>query len=122
VRHLVDAEERYFSIPTRERFPTNEAAAAFVFPDPLPDGPVPLDELAQRIRRLGRRWEALVADTGLADRDVTTTDGFHVPGALPMAQAIHHADDHRTRSCRSSARAAFRFPISVCGITLSQEG
>jgi uncharacterized damage-inducible protein DinB len=97
VRHLVDAEEGYFSILTRERFPTKEAAAAFAFPDPLPDGPVPLDELAQRIRRLGPRWEALVADTDLPDRDVTTTDGFRVPGAVPMAQAIHHADDHRTQ-------------------------
>ena len=97
LRHLVDAEEGYFSILTRDRFLSKAAAKAFVFPDPLPDGPARLDELAQRIRRLGARWEALAQDPDLPGREVTTTDGWRLPGAVLMAQTIHHADDHRTQ-------------------------
>ena len=97
LRHLVDAEEGYLSIVTREPFRTKEAAAAFTRGDELPEGPVPLDELAERIRRMGPQWETLAQDPDLPDREVTTTDGFRMPAALPMAQAIHHADDHRTQ-------------------------
>lgn len=96
LRHLVEAEQGYFSMLTRERFLSKDAAEAFVLPDPLPDGPVPLDELADRIRRLGPRWEVLAQDTDLPTREVTTTDGWRLPGSVPMAQAIHHADDHRS--------------------------
>ena len=50
LRHIVDAEEGYLSILTREPFPSRAAAEAFVRPpDRLPDGPVPLTELAERI-------------------------------------------------------------------------
>ena len=97
LRHLVAAEEGYFSILTRERFNTREAAEAFVLPDALPDGPVPLEELAERIGRLGPGWEILAQDPDLPDREVTTTDAFRVPGAVPLAQAIHHADEHRVQ-------------------------
>src|SRR5258708_1783073 len=96
LRHLVEAEEGYCSILTRERFPNQEEADAFVPPDPLPEGPVPLTELAKRIRRLGPRWEALAVDEDVAERDVTSRDGFDFPGWVAMAQAIHHADDHRS--------------------------
>jgi uncharacterized damage-inducible protein DinB len=97
LRHLVDAEEGYFSILTRERFPSKAAAEAFVRPpDRLPEGPIPLDELARRIRAMGPHWEAMAQDAGVAGRDVTTTDGWHMPGAVIMAQAIHHAGDHRS--------------------------
>jgi uncharacterized damage-inducible protein DinB len=85
LRHLVEREEGYFRIVTRERLS-----------EPLPDGPVPLDELAERIRRLGPRWELLAQDTEVPDREVTTSDGWRMPAAVPMAQAIHHADDHRS--------------------------
>lgn len=85
LRHLVDSEEGYFRILTHERLA-----------EPLPDGPVPLDELAKRIRRLGPRWELLAEDTDLPGREVTSTDGWRFPGAVAMAQAIHHADDHRS--------------------------
>ena len=97
LRHLVDAEQGYYSMLTRKPFRTKEEAAAFVFSDPLPDGPVPLAELAARIRHLGPRWEALTQDPDAQDREVTATDGYRMPGAVPMAQAIHHADDHRTQ-------------------------
>jgi hypothetical protein len=55
-----------------------------------------LEELAERIRRLGPRWEDLAQDPDLPGRDVTTTDGWRLPGAVLLAQAIHHADDHRS--------------------------
>jgi hypothetical protein len=76
LRHLVDSEEGYYSILTRKRFPTKEVAAVFSRPGALPAGPA--------------------EDAELPDREVTTTDGFRLPGAVPMAQAIHHADDHRS--------------------------
>lgn len=85
LRHLVDADEGYFWTVTHERLSA-----------PLPEGPVPLNELADRFRRLGPRWEALAEDDELADRDFTTSDGWRIPGAVPMAQAIHHAADHRS--------------------------
>jgi uncharacterized damage-inducible protein DinB len=97
LRHLVEAEQGYFSILTRERFSSKDAAEAFVLPDPLPEGTVALDELAERIRRLGPRWEVLAQDTDLPAREVTTPDGWRMPGAVPLAQAIHHADDHRSQ-------------------------
>ena len=31
----------------------------------------------------------------MASREVTTRDGWRTPGAIPMAQAIHHAEGHR---------------------------
>jgi hypothetical protein len=64
--------------------------------DPLLDGRVPMDELAERIRRLGPRWEVLAEDTDLPACEVTADNGMRMPGAVPMAQAIHHADDHRS--------------------------
>jgi uncharacterized damage-inducible protein DinB len=86
LRHLVDAEEGYLADVTGERLS-----------EPLPDGPVPLDELAQRIRRLGPRWEVVAQGTDLQSREITSEDGrWRMPGAVPMAQAIHHADDHRS--------------------------
>jgi uncharacterized damage-inducible protein DinB len=97
LRHIVDAEEGYFLILTRAPFKTKEAAAAYVDPDPLPGGPVPLDVLAERIRRLGPRWEELAADADLAGREVTSTDGWRWPGGVILAQTILHAGDHRTQ-------------------------
>jgi uncharacterized damage-inducible protein DinB len=85
LRHLVDAEEDYFAVLTGE--PVSE---------PLAERPITLDELAERIRRLGPRWEALAQDTDFQSRTVTFPDGVSWPAAVPMAQALHHADDHRT--------------------------
>jgi uncharacterized damage-inducible protein DinB len=85
MRHLVRSEEGYFWTVTGERLS-----------EPIADGPVPLAELAERIRRLGPRWEALAQDADAASREVTTRDGWRMRGAVPMAQAIHHADDHRS--------------------------
>jgi uncharacterized damage-inducible protein DinB len=84
--HLVDADEDYFSMLAGQRLS-----------EPLPDGQVPLSRLAERIRRLAPRWEVLAQDTDFPAREVTADDGVRMPGAVPMAQAIHHADDHRTQ-------------------------
>lgn len=97
LRHLVEAEEGYLSILTRERFASKAAAEAFVPPsDGLPDGPVALADLSERIRRMGPRWEVIAQDGDVAGRDVTTTDGWHLPGAVILAQTIEHASAHRS--------------------------
>jgi uncharacterized damage-inducible protein DinB len=85
LRHLVHADEDYLSMLTGDPWP-----------EPMSDRPIPLDELADRIRRLGPRWEALAEDRDLANREAVADDGVRMPSAVPMAQAIHHADDHRT--------------------------
>jgi uncharacterized damage-inducible protein DinB len=85
LHHLVDGDEGYFRLVTGDRSS-----------QPLPDAPVSFDELAERTRRLGPRWEILARDGEASGRQVTTSDGWRVPGSVPMAQAIHHADDHRS--------------------------
>jgi uncharacterized damage-inducible protein DinB len=84
--HLVEADEDYFADVTGERLS-----------EPLAEGPAPLGELAERIGRMGPRWEAVARDTEFQSREITSNDGrWRMPRAVPMAQAIHHADDHRT--------------------------
>ena len=97
LHHLVDADEGYLSILTRKRFPSRAVAEAFEeSPDRLPERPVPLPVLAERVERMGQRWEAIAQDAGVPGRDVSTTDGYHLPGAVILAQTIQHAGDHRT--------------------------
>jgi uncharacterized damage-inducible protein DinB len=85
LHHLVEAEEWYFWIVTRERLAEH-----------LSDGPTPLSELAERIRNLAPQWEILLQDEDLPPREVATEDGWRQPASIVMAQAIHHADDHRS--------------------------
>ena len=85
VRHLVQAEEGYLFRLTGERVS-----------EPIPEGPVALEDLAERVRRMGPRWEVIAEDAELPDQEVITSDGWRLPAAIPMAQAIHHADDHRS--------------------------
>jgi uncharacterized damage-inducible protein DinB len=85
VRHLVEAEEDYYWMLTRDR------ASA-----PMREGPVAMAELADRIGRLGSRWETVAEDTDLPAHQASADDGWRFPRAVPMAQAIHHADDHRS--------------------------
>jgi uncharacterized damage-inducible protein DinB len=84
--HLVRSEERYFWTLTGEYLSERMA-----------EGPVSLDDLAERIRRMGPRWEALARDPELPEREITTRDGWRVAGKVVMSQAIHHAADHRTQ-------------------------
>jgi uncharacterized damage-inducible protein DinB len=83
LRHLVDGDEDYVSMLTGRRWA-----------EPLPDAP-DLGELAERIDRLGPRWEAIAADDDAPTHEAKADDGVRMPGAAPMAQAIHHADEHR---------------------------
>jgi uncharacterized damage-inducible protein DinB len=84
--HLVRTEESYFARLTGRRLKP-----------PIPeDMPAPLPELAARIRGLGPEWEKLAADEETQRRAYTTDDGWKLAGGLIMAQAVHHADDHRT--------------------------
>jgi uncharacterized damage-inducible protein DinB len=93
--HLVDGEEGYLSIVTRSHL-TEPLADYPVMLQDLPDGSVSLGELAERIRLLGARWEILAQDSAAPGREVFSRDGWRMYGATPMAQAIHHADDHRS--------------------------
>jgi uncharacterized damage-inducible protein DinB len=85
LRHLVNSEEDYFATVTGE-----------CLSESLADELTPLGELAERIRRLGPRWEHLAQDPKVADREVTLSDGWRMLAAVPMAQAIHHAENHRS--------------------------
>jgi uncharacterized damage-inducible protein DinB len=85
LRHLVTSDEDYLSQLT-----------GIPMSDPLPEGFVLMDELAERIRRSASRWEALANDQQLPVREITAPDGWRFPGAVLMAQAAHHGDDHRT--------------------------
>src|SRR5207247_8334853 len=61
LRHLVGADEGYFSILTRKRL-SEPLPDGVIKLDELPAGPVPLDDVAKRLRHLGPRWAALGAD------------------------------------------------------------
>lgn len=86
LNHLVRSEGGYF------RTITGDESSS----EPMPEGPSSLEDLAGRIRRLGPRWEDLARDPDLPDREVRTRDGWRLPAKVVMAQAIHHAGDHRT--------------------------
>jgi uncharacterized damage-inducible protein DinB len=84
LKHLVNSETGYYSHATQQRFapPFGDEAG--------------LDDLAQRIRTLGPLWERLMGDPDLPDRELRSPRGTTIASA-PMAQAIHHADVHRTQ-------------------------
>jgi uncharacterized damage-inducible protein DinB len=84
LQHLVAADESYLATITGEQ------------PDhPLPAGQVPLQALADLTRELGPRWDAVARDPEAASRELITRDGWRTPAAIPIAQAIHHAECHR---------------------------
>jgi uncharacterized damage-inducible protein DinB len=84
LHHLVAADESYLATVTGEQ-PAH----------PLAAGQVSLQTLAGLTRKLGPRWDTLAQDLRLASREVTTRDGWRTPAAIPIAQAIHHAECHR---------------------------
>lgn len=84
LRHLVSADEAYLATVTGER-PAH----------PLPAGTVSLETLADLTRQLGPQWEALARDPEIGSHEVITRDGWRTRAAIPMAQAIHHAECHR---------------------------
>jgi uncharacterized damage-inducible protein DinB len=84
LQHLVAADESYLATITGKQ-PAH----------PLPPEHVPLQALADRTRELGPRWDAMARDPEAPSREVTTGDGWRTPAAVPIAQAIHHAECHR---------------------------
>ena len=83
LRHLLLADEGYFRSVTGEEIP------------PPPEGSG-LGALAERFRDHAKRWEALFQDAALPDKEVYNRWGS-ASAVAPMAQSIHHADDHRTQ-------------------------
>jgi uncharacterized damage-inducible protein DinB len=83
LHHLVLSDEGYVRNLTGETF-----------------GPTPADidlaTLSERFRALSERWEVLVQDPLLPDREFTSGQGTFKSVAC-LAQSIHHADDHRTQ-------------------------
>ena len=55
-----------------------------------------LDAIAARIRELSELWQPFIEDPSVAERDFSNPRGT-ARGVVPIAQAIHHADDHRTQ-------------------------
>src|SRR5215469_469341 len=85
LRHLVESEDADLTDLTGEH------------PEPLPDDPVALDALAARIEALGPRWERFALDIELQERELVTKDGrWRVPGLVPLAAMLQHANEHRT--------------------------
>lgn len=82
--HLVHAEEGYLS-----RIKNGP------LPEPRADVQTPLAELAARVRQMGSQWEQVAQDDSLPGGERTTQDGWRVLALVPMAQAIHHACEHR---------------------------
>jgi uncharacterized damage-inducible protein DinB len=81
--HLVNSDTIYYQRLTGEQM------------GPKFDGSEKLAALAERIAQLGPRWEAALDDPSLPDRSIPNPWGSSAGVAL-FAQAIHHADDHRT--------------------------
>jgi uncharacterized damage-inducible protein DinB len=85
LHHLVAADESYLATATGERLSGS-----------LPAGEVSLETLADLTRKLGPRWDAVARDPGIGSRELTTRDGWRTTAAIPIAQAIHHAECHRS--------------------------
>jgi uncharacterized damage-inducible protein DinB len=99
LHHLVSSDEGYYATLTGERRS-----------EKLTDAPVPLEELAERLRRLGPHWEALAQDPAIHTRAITTRDGWRTIGAILIAQAIHHADEHRSHVLSSIGARGLELP------------
>ncbi|MFN8532116.1 MAG: DinB family protein [Dehalococcoidia bacterium] len=97
--HLVRSEEGYFAYLTGER-PS----------PPLGEDPLSLGELAEGIARLGPGWERLAVDDAVAGREIVTRDGWRTIGVVPLAQAIHHADEHRAQVLAMLGMRGFAVP------------
>jgi uncharacterized damage-inducible protein DinB len=83
LRHLLRSDEGYLRSVTGDD----------ITPPPESAG---LGALADRFREHARRWEALFQDPKLPDKEVYNRWG-KASAVAPMAQSIHHADDHRTQ-------------------------
>lgn len=85
LRHLVASDENYLSQLNGERGPETHSRRQAA-----------LSELAEHLRSLAPRWEP-IADGDHLNR-VVAPDGVSFPASILIAQAVHHADDHRTHT------------------------
>jgi uncharacterized damage-inducible protein DinB len=85
LQHLV-ADEGYW------RLLTGEEPEQRLGPDRL----VPLDELVGRTRALAPKWTVFAANPMRHGGTAHTSDGWEVARISLIAQAVHHADDHRS--------------------------
>jgi len=99
LHHLVGADESYLATITREH-PAH----------PLLSEGASLDSMADLTHQLGARWEALARDPEIGRREVITRDGWRTPAAIPMAQAIHHAESHRGHVLSVLGAHSIEFP------------
>jgi hypothetical protein len=60
---------------------------------------VSLDDFVVTTRQRGPGWESVAEDADIQRRPAVFPDGIGWPGAVLVAQALHHADDHRTQIC-----------------------
>ena len=81
LRHLFRADERYYLTVTGEDSSAPEDAG--------------LGTLAEAFKARARKWETVLQDPSLPDKDVTTRWGT-CKALAPLAQSIHHAEVHRT--------------------------
>jgi uncharacterized damage-inducible protein DinB len=80
-RHLLRADENYFRSLTGEDLGDYPETAG-------------LRALAERFKALAKRWESVILNQELPDKEIENRWGF-AKGVVPMAQSIHHADVHR---------------------------
>jgi uncharacterized damage-inducible protein DinB len=91
LRHFVAADEDYYTVLTGEQPAEWFLAETW--------DTVSLDDFVVSTRRRGPGWEAVADDTDIQRRPAVFPDGIGWPGAVLIAQALHHADDHRTQIC-----------------------
>jgi uncharacterized damage-inducible protein DinB len=91
LRHFLAADEDYYTVLTGEQ--PEEWFLAETWDT------VSLEDFAVSTRRRGPGWEAVAEDTDIQLRPAVFPDGIGWPGAVFIAQAMHHADDHRTQIC-----------------------
>lgn len=71
---------------------------------------VPLEQLAARMTAVAADWEAVAADTGSHGIEVVTNDGWRLPRMVIIAQALHHAGEHRAQVLSIIGAHEFVFP------------
>ena len=81
--HLANNEAGYYAFITEQELP-----------EPLPHT-ASLDEASERIEQYAPLWERLLDDPGLPERNLVHPRGSAL-AVVPMSQAIHHGDVHRT--------------------------
>lgn len=93
LRHIVAAEASYLFRLTGEEPSWDRREAS----------PPDLATLTQRAQELAQRWEQFLSTPFDAERllPIAWPDrgDYEVPAGVVLAQALHHADDHRSQVC-----------------------